>query len=167
MKNVSSDNYSSYYKFSFLQDEKVPKKTSGEESDTFNIVSWNVAGLHAAVKKDLCKSVIDMNPDVMCLQETKTSLKKQPPPDIAEKLKAMIEILSLLIFSTIFMKLSYLNYFKCKSFKRLGNIDISTTVLLRTVTPVRLRLMKLYIYLLCLSHFKANITLYFRCGSLV
>jgi len=29
-----------------------------------------------------------MNPDVMCLQETKTSLKKQPPPDIAEKLKA-------------------------------------------------------------------------------
>ena len=83
-----------------------------------------------------------MNPDVMCLQETKTSLKKQPPPDIAEKLKAMIEILSLLIFSTIFMKLSYLNYFKCKSFKRLGNIDISTTVLLRTVTPVRLRLIK-------------------------
>ena len=108
-----------------------------------------------------------MNPDVMCLQETKTSLKKQPPPDIAEKLKAMIVILSLFIFSTIFMKLSYLNYFKCISFKRLGNIDISTTVLLRMVTPVRLRLMKLYIYLLCLSHFKANITLYFRCGSLV
>ena len=32
-------------------------------------------------------------------------------------------------------------------FKRLGNIDISTTVLLKTVTPVRLRLIKLYIYI--------------------
>lgn len=76
--------------------ERTPEKIKTSEnaselkSDTFNIVSWNVAGLYAAVKKDLCKSVIEMNPDVICLQETKTSLKKQPPPEIAEKLKETI-----------------------------------------------------------------------------
>ena len=35
------------------------------------LVSWNVNGIRAAVKKDFLQSMADMNPDVICLQETK------------------------------------------------------------------------------------------------
>lgn len=35
------------------------------------IVSWNVNGIRAAVKKDFFEAVQKMNPDVVCLQETK------------------------------------------------------------------------------------------------
>lgn len=35
------------------------------------LVSWNVNGIRAAVKKDFAKSLQSMNPDVLCLQETK------------------------------------------------------------------------------------------------
>ena len=58
-----------------------------QSSKCIKIVSWNVAGLHAAVKKDFCSTVKKLNPDIMCIQETKTSLKKQPPSEISEKLK--------------------------------------------------------------------------------
>jgi len=36
-----------------------------------NIISWNVNGIRAIVKKDFFESVKMMNPDVLCLQETK------------------------------------------------------------------------------------------------
>jgi len=35
------------------------------------ILSWNVNGLRAAVKKDFAKSMRSIDPDVICLQETK------------------------------------------------------------------------------------------------
>lgn len=35
------------------------------------LVSWNVNGLRAVVKKDFFESLVSMNPDVLCLQETK------------------------------------------------------------------------------------------------
>lgn len=35
------------------------------------LVSWNVNGVRAVVKKDFLKSFNDLNPDVLCLQETK------------------------------------------------------------------------------------------------
>lgn len=35
------------------------------------IVSWNVNGIRAIVKKNFIASVKDMNPDILCLQETK------------------------------------------------------------------------------------------------
>ncbi len=35
------------------------------------IISWNVNGVRAAVKKDLISKIYEMNPDVLCLQETK------------------------------------------------------------------------------------------------
>ncbi|NNG10591.1 MAG: exodeoxyribonuclease III [Arenibacter sp.] len=35
------------------------------------LISWNVNGIRAAVKKDFFESVNTMNPDVLCLQETK------------------------------------------------------------------------------------------------
>jgi exodeoxyribonuclease-3 len=35
------------------------------------LISWNVNGVRAAVKKDLVNSVAQMQPDVLCLQETK------------------------------------------------------------------------------------------------
>lgn len=37
------------------------------------IVSWNVNGLRAIIKKDFEKSVSDLNPDILCLQETKAT----------------------------------------------------------------------------------------------
>lgn len=36
-----------------------------------HLVSWNVNGIRAIVKKDFIKDVNEMNPDVLCLQETK------------------------------------------------------------------------------------------------
>ena len=36
-----------------------------------HLVSWNVNGIRAIVKKDFIKDVKDMNPDILCLQETK------------------------------------------------------------------------------------------------
>ena len=35
------------------------------------IVSWNVNGIRAAVKKDFESSISKLDPDVFCLQETK------------------------------------------------------------------------------------------------
>ena len=36
-----------------------------------HLVSWNVNGIRAMIKKDFIKDVKEMNPDVLCLQETK------------------------------------------------------------------------------------------------
>jgi len=36
-----------------------------------HLVSWNVNGVRAIVKKDFIKDIKDMNPDILCLQETK------------------------------------------------------------------------------------------------
>ena len=36
-----------------------------------NIISWNVNGIRAAVKKDFFESIEKLNPDILCLQETK------------------------------------------------------------------------------------------------
>ncbi len=36
-----------------------------------HLVSWNVNGIRAIVKKDFIKDVKEMNPDILCLQETK------------------------------------------------------------------------------------------------
>jgi len=36
-----------------------------------NIVSWNVNGIRAIVKKDFFKSIKKLNPEILCLQETK------------------------------------------------------------------------------------------------
>ena len=38
-----------------------------------NIVSWNVNGIRAAVKKDFIESAKKMEPDILCLQETKAA----------------------------------------------------------------------------------------------
>ena len=35
------------------------------------IVSWNVNGIRAIMKKGFIESVNDINPDILCLQETK------------------------------------------------------------------------------------------------
>lgn len=58
-----------------------------KESKSMKILSFNVAGLYAACNKKFCENMIKLNPDIICLQETKTSLKKPPPPVIAEQLK--------------------------------------------------------------------------------
>lgn len=71
-------------------DEEIGEKTATakvEPTGMFKIATWNVAGLYAAIKKDFCKSIKTLDIDVICLQETKLSLKKPPPPEIAEQLK--------------------------------------------------------------------------------
>ncbi len=35
------------------------------------IISWNVNGIRAIVKKDFFESIEEMAPDILCLQETK------------------------------------------------------------------------------------------------
>ena len=39
------------------------------------LVNWNVNGIRSIVKKDFVKDVETMNPDILCLQETKASLE--------------------------------------------------------------------------------------------
>ena len=36
-----------------------------------NLISWNVNGIRAVMKKDFAEQLKKMNPDVLCLQETK------------------------------------------------------------------------------------------------
>ena len=38
---------------------------------SFKIVSWNVNGIRASVKKGFENSLYEMDPDIICLQETK------------------------------------------------------------------------------------------------
>lgn len=38
-----------------------------------NIINWNVNGIRSIIKKDFVKDVQTMNPDILCLQETKAS----------------------------------------------------------------------------------------------
>ena len=48
-----------------------------------NIVSWNVNGIRAIIKKDFFESIKTLNPDILCLQETKAQdleLKKAVQP---------------------------------------------------------------------------------------
>ena len=37
------------------------------------LLSWNVNGIRANIKKGGMDSVVDINPDVICLQETKAT----------------------------------------------------------------------------------------------
>ncbi len=55
-----------------------------------HLVSWNVNGIRAIVKKDFIKDVKEMDPDILCLQETKgqpedvkTALQLLPNYDVA------------------------------------------------------------------------------------
>lgn len=36
-----------------------------------NIISWNVNGVRAVIKKDFFEAVVKMDPDILCIQETK------------------------------------------------------------------------------------------------
>ena len=42
-----------------------------QNNKTMKLISWNVNGVRAAVKKDFINQMAELNPDVMCLQETK------------------------------------------------------------------------------------------------
>lgn len=50
-----------------------------------HLVSWNVNGIRAIVKKDFLKDVKEMDPDVLCLQEVKAS------PEDAQVALSLIE----------------------------------------------------------------------------
>jgi exodeoxyribonuclease-3 len=50
-----------------------------------NIINWNVNGIRSIIKKDFVKDVQTMDPDILCLQETKAS---------ALECKSALELLS-------------------------------------------------------------------------
>ena len=39
----------------------------------YKIISWNVNGIRAIMKKDFLKDIKEIGPDIICLQETKAS----------------------------------------------------------------------------------------------
>lgn len=43
---------------------------------TLHLVNWNVNGIRSIIKKDFLKDVGIMNPDILCLQETKASTEE-------------------------------------------------------------------------------------------
>jgi exodeoxyribonuclease III len=49
-----------------------------------HLVNWNVNGIRSIVKKDFVKDVRTMNPDILCLQETKAS---------AEEVRSLLHLL--------------------------------------------------------------------------
>ena len=40
---------------------------------SLKIISWNVNGIRAIMKKDFLEDIGNINPDIICLQETKAS----------------------------------------------------------------------------------------------
>jgi exodeoxyribonuclease III len=46
------------------------------------IISWNVNGYRAILKKDFKKTIIELNPDILCLQEVKATEKQVSEEDI-------------------------------------------------------------------------------------
>ena len=40
------------------------------------IISWNVNGIRAIIKKDFIETIEKLNPDILCLQETKAQVKE-------------------------------------------------------------------------------------------
>src|SRR6266568_2281882 len=40
-------------------------------AETFKIISWNVNGIRASIKKGFIEYIKKENPDIVCLQETK------------------------------------------------------------------------------------------------
>ncbi|AKB75179.1 Exodeoxyribonuclease III [Methanosarcina lacustris Z-7289] len=47
-------------------------------SEHYNLISWNVNGLRAAIKKGFLDLLLEQKFDVICVQETKASLDKLP-----------------------------------------------------------------------------------------
>ena len=50
------------------------------------LLSWNIAGIKSAVKKDLGQKLKLLNADVILLQETKTWEKTRPPEEFLHEL---------------------------------------------------------------------------------
>lgn len=50
-----------------------------------HIVNWNVNGIRSIIKKDFLKDIKAMNPDILCLQETKAAV---------EEVKSSLELLT-------------------------------------------------------------------------
>jgi exodeoxyribonuclease-3 len=46
--------------------------------NNLKILSWNVNGIRAQIAKDFYKTVKNLNPDILCLQETKAQVETMP-----------------------------------------------------------------------------------------
>ena len=61
-----------------MTQNSVSRTTSGR---TYRLLSWNVNGLRAVLKKDFLKWFLKESPDALCLQEIKAT-QAQLPPDV-------------------------------------------------------------------------------------
>lgn len=50
------------------------------------IISWNVAGLRAKIKKNEIYNIIELNPDIICIQETKADENQVKIPEDINKI---------------------------------------------------------------------------------
>ena len=55
------------------QEEREEEAKTEKSDGMLRIVSFNVAGLTACVKKEFCENMKKINADIICLQETKAS----------------------------------------------------------------------------------------------
>lgn len=54
---------------------------SSEKSDqtqSLKIISWNVGSLRTLAKKSSWNEILEMQPDILCLQETRCALREIP-----------------------------------------------------------------------------------------
>jgi exodeoxyribonuclease-3 len=61
-----------------------PSNVIFRKSETMKIISWNVNGVRAVTKKDFFRDIKTIDPDILCLQETKAQ-----DDQVAEALKEM------------------------------------------------------------------------------
>lgn len=64
-------------------------------AENLKIVSWNLNGIRAMMKKGLLESVAEMNPDIFCVQETKAQ------DDIVEKIATEFNGYKLMVNSAV------------------------------------------------------------------
>ena len=55
---------------------------------TIKIISWNVNGIRAQVGKDFYGTVKNLDPDILCIQETKAQAETMP--DLTKELNGLM-----------------------------------------------------------------------------
>lgn len=85
---TTSDSYSESETSDSSQDEPLAKIKHYDPANVeFNIVSWNVAGLRACANKGGLDNLLELKPDMICLQEVKCTPEQLPAQVLAIKEK--------------------------------------------------------------------------------
>ena len=69
------------------QNQKTKSKNKiKKQNQKMRIISWNVAGLRAKIKKNEIYNIIELNPDIICIQETKADENQVKIPEDINKI---------------------------------------------------------------------------------